>query len=62
MITTDNWFQPCSAAVRAVNEAAEALRRRGHEVEIQQTILLQTVIIFQKKKRHDEIHLTCGLF
>ena len=30
--TDDNWFSPAPACARAVNEAAEALRRLGHTV------------------------------
>jgi fatty acid amide hydrolase len=30
--TTDNWFTPAPACIRAVNEAAEALRKLGHKV------------------------------
>lgn len=29
---TDHWFEPCSTIMRAVEEAAEALRGLGHEV------------------------------
>jgi len=30
--TNDNWFPPAPACIRAVNEAAEALRKLGHTV------------------------------
>ncbi len=30
--TDDNWFRPAPACIRAVNEAAEALRKLGHTV------------------------------
>jgi fatty acid amide hydrolase len=30
--TNDNWFPPAPACIRAVNEAAEALRQLGHTV------------------------------
>eukprot|EP00301_Raphidiophrys_heterophryoidea_P027271 c9579_g1_i1.p1 GENE.c9579_g1_i1~~c9579_g1_i1.p1 ORF type:complete len:594 (+),score=149.23 c9579_g1_i1:89-1870(+) len=31
--TTDAWFQPCTAAVRAVEEAVEAMKALGHTIE-----------------------------
>jgi Asp-tRNA(Asn)/Glu-tRNA(Gln) amidotransferase A subunit family amidase len=31
-VHTDHWFQPSLSTVRAVDEAAEALSRAGHEV------------------------------
>lgn len=30
--TNDNWFSPAPACIRAVNEAADALRKLGHKV------------------------------
>jgi Asp-tRNA(Asn)/Glu-tRNA(Gln) amidotransferase A subunit family amidase len=31
-VHTDHWFQPSLSTIRAVDEAAEALSRAGHEV------------------------------
>lgn len=33
VFTTDNWFQPSDAGVRAVKQTAEILKAAGHEVE-----------------------------
>lgn len=36
MFKSDGWFEPCAAAVRAVEETAEHLKKAGHEGKILQ--------------------------
>ncbi|CAF2406092.1 unnamed protein product [Rotaria sp. Silwood2] len=56
--TNDNWFPPAPACIRAVNEAAEALRKLGHRVipytpiDIPEAVRIYVGIIGADGSRH----------
>ena len=56
--TDDQWFTPSPACIRAVNEAAEALRRLGHQVvpytpvDVREGIRLFVAIVQADGNRH----------
>lgn len=56
--TNDDWFPPAPACIRAVNEAAEALRKLGHTVvpytpiDVPEAVRLFTGIIGADGNRH----------
>ena len=56
--TSDNWFTPAPACIRAVNEAAEVLRQLGHTVvpytpiDVPEAVRLYTSIVGADGNRH----------